>query len=158
LASAAGPILLAYDGSDNARHAIGVAGGVLAPHPALVVTVWESMLAIAYRHPMPGDLGITHDVVEEIDRGTREAAEHIAAEGTELARAAGLGAEPFPHRGDRGVPEAIVDLAHERAAHVVVVGTHGRSRLESVLLGSVSRGVVHHCRRPVLTVPPALTP
>jgi hypothetical protein len=41
------PILIAYDGSDNAKHAIAVAGEALAARPALVVTVWESVLGLA---------------------------------------------------------------------------------------------------------------
>jgi nucleotide-binding universal stress UspA family protein len=152
--SSPGPLLIAYDGSDNAKHAIAAAGRSLAAHPALVVSVWESVWALAYRHPMPGDFRITQEVVEEMDEGAREAAEQAAAEGVELARSAGLEAEPLAHRSDHGVHEAIVELAHEREAGVVVVGTRGRSGLQSVLLGSVSYGVVHHCRRPVLTVPP----
>ena len=84
------PILIAYDGSDNAKHAIAVAGEALAARPALVVTVWESVLGLAYRHPMPGDLGVTQDVVEEMDRGARKAATEAAEEGVELARSAGL--------------------------------------------------------------------
>jgi nucleotide-binding universal stress UspA family protein len=152
--SAPGPLLIAYDGSDNAKHAIAVAGRLLAAHPALVVSVWESVWALAYRHPMPGDFRVTQEVVEEMDEGAREAAEQAAAEGAELVRSAGLEAEPLAHRSDHGVHEAIVELAHEREAGVVVVGTRGRSGLQSVLLGSVSYGVVHHCRRPVLTVPP----
>jgi len=153
--SPAGSLLIAYDGSDNAKHAVSVVGGLLAAAPALVVTVWESVWAAAYRHPMPGDFAITQDVVEEMDRGAREAAEETAAEGVELARSAGLDAEPLAHRSEHGIDQAIVDLAHGREAHAVVVGTRGRSPVRSVLLGSVSYGVVHHCRRPVLTVPPA---
>jgi nucleotide-binding universal stress UspA family protein len=155
MSSPEAPILIAYDGSDNAKHAIAVAGEVLSARPALVVTVWESVWGLAYRHPMPGDLGITQDVVEEIDRGARVAAEETTAEGVELARSAGLEAEALAERSDGGMSEAIVDLAHEREAQVVVIGTRGRSTFRSILLGSVSNGVVHHCRRPVLTVPPA---
>ena len=149
------PILIAYDGSDNAKHAIAVAGEALAARPALVVTVWESVLELAYRHPMPGDLGVTQEVVEEMDRGARKAATEAAEEGVELARSAGLDAEPLVYRGDGSTHEAIVELAHERVAHTVVAGARGRSGVKSMLLGSVSYGVVHHCRRPVLTVPPA---
>ena len=36
------PILIAYDGSEDARSAIARAGGLLTPGPALVVTVWPA--------------------------------------------------------------------------------------------------------------------
>jgi nucleotide-binding universal stress UspA family protein len=33
---------------------------------------------------------------------------------------------------------------------LVVIGSHGRSGLSKLLLGSVSEGVLEHCRRPVI--------
>ncbi|WP_431895225.1 universal stress protein [Nonomuraea sp. bgisy101] len=40
-------------------------------------------------------------------------------------------------------------------ADLVVVGSHGRNALERSLLGSVSRGALHHARCPVAVVPTA---
>jgi nucleotide-binding universal stress UspA family protein len=149
-----GPILFAYDGSDNAKHAIAGGGELLAREPALVVTVWESALALAYRHSMPGELALVREVVEEIDTTAQEAAEATAGEGAELTHAAGLDSEPLAERSDRSLSQALVDLAHARSARAVVLGSRGRSGVASVLLGSFSYGVVHHCRCPVLTAPP----
>jgi hypothetical protein len=36
-----GPLLICYDGSEDAKHAIESAGGLMADRPALVVTVWQ---------------------------------------------------------------------------------------------------------------------
>ncbi len=36
-----GPLLICYDGSEDAKHAIESAGTLLAARPALVLTVWE---------------------------------------------------------------------------------------------------------------------
>jgi len=49
---------------------------------------------------------------------------------------------------------AICDLAREEGADLVIVGTHGRTGIRHVLLGSVAERVVRHCHTSVLTVRP----
>jgi glycine betaine transporter len=59
----------------------------------------------------------------------------------------------YVHRSLRGVPEKeIVDLAEREHVDLIVMGTHGRSGLSRVLLGSVAESVVRHAHCPVLTV------
>jgi universal stress protein A len=48
--------------------------------------------------------------------------------------------------------ETIVHVAHERSADLIVMGTHGRTGLSHVLLGSVAEKVVRLAPCPVLTV------
>jgi len=48
--------------------------------------------------------------------------------------------------------ETIVRVAHERGADLIVMGTHGRTGLAHVLLGSVAEKVVRLAPCPVLTV------
>lgn len=48
--------------------------------------------------------------------------------------------------------EEIVKMATEGGYDLVVLGTHGHSMLDDLLLGSVARGVVKKCPMPVLTV------
>lgn len=53
-----------------------------------------------------------------------------------------------------GVPHAeIVRLARELGVDLIVLGTHGRSGLEHLLLGSVAERVLRTATVPVLTVP-----
>jgi len=52
--------------------------------------------------------------------------------------------------GDAG--EEIVAAADDLKADLLVVGTHGRSGLKHLLLGSVAERVVRHASCPVLTV------
>jgi len=48
--------------------------------------------------------------------------------------------------------ETIVHVAHERGADLIVMGTHGRTGLHHMLLGSVAEKVVRLAPCPVLTV------
>ena len=48
--------------------------------------------------------------------------------------------------------DAIVRVAEERGADLIVMGTHGRTGLQHVLLGSVTEKVVRLAPCPVLTV------
>lgn len=45
-------------------------------------------------------------------------------------------------------------VAASRHADLVVVGTHGRGPVRSVLLGSVSQSVIKHAQCPVVVMPP----
>jgi nucleotide-binding universal stress UspA family protein len=126
-----GPLLIAYDGSEDAANAIAAAGHLLAARPVLV-------LAEAVARPRADD---------------REAAERLALEGAGLAGEAGLDAEPVTTGQDGGPWRAILAVAKERRASAIVAGARGRSGLTSAVLGSVATGLVHHSDVPVLVVP-----
>ena len=48
--------------------------------------------------------------------------------------------------------DAIVSEAAQLGADLIVMGTHGRTGLQHVLLGSVAEKVVRHASCPVLTI------
>jgi nucleotide-binding universal stress UspA family protein len=50
----------------------------------------------------------------------------------------------------------IVEMAADLSADMVVVGTHGRTGVQRLLLGSVAASVVQRCACPVLVVRPKL--
>ena len=59
---------------------------------------------------------------------------------------------PYEHRMVMGDPATeIVRLADEEKADLIVMGTHGRSGLRRLLMGSVAESVVRHANCPVLT-------
>ncbi len=82
----------------------------------------------------------------------REEAEAIARAVVDDARRSGVIATYLTWEGQPG--EAIVAAAEAESADLVVVGTHGRSVIGRLLLGSVSEYVVRHSRAPVLVVRP----
>ena len=61
--------------------------------------------------------------------------------------------EAFDIRFMDGSPAHVINTtANEMKADVIVMGTHGRTGLQRVLMGSVAERVVHQSQRPVLTV------
>jgi nucleotide-binding universal stress UspA family protein len=73
----------------------------------------------------------------------------VAEEGAALARQAGFDAEPMIERGDP-VWERIVDSADQQGASIIVMGSHGRTGIARVLMGSVASTAASHTERPVL--------
>ena len=60
---------------------------------------------------------------------------------------------PKLHTSPKEPRVAVLEAAEELEADLIVMGTHGRSGLKRVLLGSVAEYVVRSATRPVLTVP-----
>lgn len=150
------PVLLAYDGSKVSRAAVRHAAELFAGRPAVVATVWEPGLVavqVGLADAMAaGALPVDPASVEAVDRAQREHATTVARDGAELARSAGLAAEPQAVPDQVDVADTLIDIARARGAAVVVVGSHGISGLRKRLLGSVSRKLVEHCDRPVLVI------
>jgi nucleotide-binding universal stress UspA family protein len=137
------PVLICYDRSAGAHHAIEHAGALFPGRRAIVLTLWELPLELpAY--------GL--DISDEVPRSL---AEQAVAEGCELARGCGLDPEPVTSCGSvDGTWQTILSIARDRGASVIVVGARGLHGVKSLVLGSVSRDVVLHADRPVLVVPP----
>jgi nucleotide-binding universal stress UspA family protein len=145
-----GPVLIGYDGSEHARAAIARAGQLLRPGPAVVATVWSTLEAAAPSALLALPSDVVAEAVSDIDTATLETAEAIAAEGAALASDVGFDAQPEPVRGSSAVFATLVAYADELDAAAIVLGSRGRSTLAATLLGSVSTGVLHHTKRPVL--------
>jgi nucleotide-binding universal stress UspA family protein len=144
-ASAAGPIVFAYDGSDLAKLAIDEAGTLLGPgRDALVVTVWK-----------PFDVGFVPVGGRQFDAeqatDVKDAAAQTAADGASRAEAAGFRAQSLAIQASPAW-KGIVELAEDRDSCVIVLGSHGRRSLHEAFLGSVASSVAARSRRSVLIV------
>lgn len=155
-----GPVMLCYDGSAPARHAAQVAGGLLRGSRALIAHCWQPIddrtLLRSAAHPiLAPQLG---DLTAKLNDADREQANMVAAEGADVARAAGLEATPRIVGVRQGTWETLADVAEDEDARLVVAGSRGQSSLSSLVIGSVSYGLLHHSDRPLLIVPPPAEP
>jgi len=142
-------ILVGTDGSNTAstavRHAIGLALDVKAK--LQIVSAYEPTAAeerlLLERTQVPADIEWTvnprSDVLELLDRANSE------------ARSAGVTqVETFARQGDAA--DAILDVAEEQGADLIVVGNKGMTGAKRFLLGSVPNKVSHHAPCSVLIV------
>ena len=51
------------------------------------------------------------------------------------------------------IPDSIVAAAAEQHADVIVIGSHSRKWLESIVMGSVTEKVLHHTLIPMYIIP-----
>jgi nucleotide-binding universal stress UspA family protein len=149
--NATNDIVIAYDGSENARRAITVAAGQIGPRHADVVHVWEPLVSASSRLAIYAPMGGA--TAQELEAEAQRA-QATADEGARLAREAGFDADAVPLRTEGPIAAAISDYANEHAPSLVVMGSRGLSGARSFILGSVSHYVAQHLSVPVLIVPP----
>ena len=145
------PTLFCYDGSDESRRALGSVAGMLTSRSAVVLTVWQPLVA---RLSETGGFGVfALEEESEVDEREREAAREAAEDGAARAREIGLEAEGRVEQADSAVWQTIVKVADEIDAGLIVCGTRGRGTIRTALLGSTSHAVLAHAARPVLISP-----
>jgi nucleotide-binding universal stress UspA family protein len=143
-------IVVGTDGSETAGAAVAAAIDLAARVGARldVVSAYEPSAVRRLREAppeapeSPGDRQWAVSPREEVDATLREAAAR--------AEAAGVAVAVFAREGDPA--GAILDVAEERGAGLIVVGHRGRTGAERFLLGSVPSKVSHHAPCSVLII------
>lgn len=88
-----------------------------------------------------------------LQKAARKAAEQILAEAAEKVQQSGAQVEiTLLDDQGQGVVDAINNEALNCAADLIVIGTHGRTGLTRLLLGSIAEGVVRESSVPVLLI------
>jgi nucleotide-binding universal stress UspA family protein len=144
------PIVVCYDGSPGAARAVDAAGTLFPGRPAIVLYVSPSVAAQRIRTTSVAT--VRDELIEEVRVAARREAAAVAEQGTRLARRAGLEARPLTVEVGDGTVDAIVRVATKESAAAVVIGRPSRTRLGSLLPGSISRGVVDRCPLPVVVI------
>jgi nucleotide-binding universal stress UspA family protein len=142
-----GSIVVGTDGSDTARQAVRQAIDLARQLGAQlqIVSAYEpvprSRLREEAQHA-PEDLQWMVNEREDVDATLREAASE--------AEQAGVTASVYSRQGDPA--DAILDVAEEQSADLIVVGNKGMTGAKRFLLGSVPNKVSHHAPCSVLII------
>jgi nucleotide-binding universal stress UspA family protein len=156
-----GPIVIAYDGSRAAEHALREAAPLLAGRSALVLVVWKAGVAFEFMELPAATIALPPAPVDirtalEIDQAMYDNAQRTAEQGARLALDVGFSeADSLVVAEEPEIPVAgtIVTIAQERDAQAIVVGAHAHGKLGEVILGSTSRDVIRRAEQPVLVAP-----
>jgi len=150
-ASQACRVLICYDGSDRADHAIEVTARLFPGGEAHVVNVWETMERIVARYSALGPyLG---ESVGDADTGIAKEATDLAEAGAKLAGDAGMSATPHTEQLRTSVWEAVLAAADRYDADAIVTGTRSLHGVREALANGLSHALLQHSRRPVLAIP-----
>ena len=137
-------ILVPTDFSEYAAHAYQWALGLAAACHATVVLFHATP-------PIP-TLAFSESVYYvDLEKMEREMIAEAENRMTEFAGKKGMSVVPVETR--VGVGEAVWEIcriAEQEAAHLIIMGSHGRTGLAHVFLGSVAERVVRHAPCPVL--------
>jgi nucleotide-binding universal stress UspA family protein len=151
-----GPVVIGFDGSESAEHAVREAGKLLATRSALIVTIWEPALAslpIAGEGVVGIDMPLDPQSAELLDEVSTERSQQVAAGGVAIAREAGFAAEAVTMPDELNVAETLAQVAHDRGAGAIVVGSHGHGALHTRVLGSTSTKLLTHAHCAVVVIP-----
>ncbi len=108
-----------------------------------IVHVEEPLPAYAFAEgPLPNLPKLQEEVRSWAERELEEQAKEVRGAGVSVTTAVLLGTPA----------NTIVERARNEGVDLIVAGTHGRTGLEHVLIGSVAERIVRHAPCPVLTV------
>jgi nucleotide-binding universal stress UspA family protein len=155
MATMDGPLLIGFDGSDGAVAAVRAAAPLLAARRALVVTVWEPALndPLTWSSDLPGGTMIDPDTADVLDDQEKTRAQRIADAGVALLTELGFEAEPVIVADSGNVAETLVELAKQRSASGILIGSRGHGAFKRLFLGSTGEGLLRHARCPLIVVP-----
>jgi len=133
-------IVLGYDSTDASARALERTAEIAAAFgSSVIVTSVSGTMGGAVHAGGAGDPTDPPDAHEALlDQATTQ----LVGRGVQAESVLGLGS----------ASEAIVELAHEKGADLIVVGTRALGPVGRLLLGSVSSHIVAHARCPVLVL------
>jgi nucleotide-binding universal stress UspA family protein len=131
--------VVGYDGSETADAALRAALTLGKELGAKIVVAFGY-----FPNPVGGEVLDYAKALEEHGRA-------VLAQAEERARDEGVELEPVLV--EEKPAQGLVDLARERDARAIIIGTHGEGPIRGALIGSTAHKLIHLADRPVLVVP-----
>lgn len=141
-------ILLATDGSKFSEAAIQEVAARINAKGA-EVTILQAVEPLLFSVPPQMAPGYAPEMAAQREERLKEAKASLAA-ATKVLQGAGFAVSTRVVEADART--AILDIAAESRADLIVVGSHGRKGLKKFLLGSVAESVARHSQCSVLIV------
>lgn len=141
-------ILVAIDGSDTSNRALREAMRLAKEQGSALRLVHVVDETLAYST-------VEAPYVPEYKKAMEEAGRKVIADGSAIAREAGIefDAKPIVIDGlDQHIYNAIDDEAKRWPADLIVIGTHGRRGFRRLFLGSIAEGLTRIASKPVLLI------
>ncbi|QDT00248.1 universal stress protein [Adhaeretor mobilis] len=136
-------ILLPTDFSESSKAALGYASTLAAETGAKLIIAHVFNDTPIYLAGYAG-MATMPDYSPEVERANRKLLEQVQPTKSNVQ---------VEHRFLNGPPEKeIVGLADREQVDLIVMGTHGRTGLSRLLMGSIAEGVLRNAKCPVLTV------
>lgn len=140
-------ILVAVDGSATSGRAL---------QEAIKLAAGKAQLRLIYVteeiYPLDTE-GYAYIDYAALREAVRHTGERVLAQAAETTRRSGATAETaLLEAGGRRVADVVASEAQNWPADLIAIGTHGRSGLSRLLLGSVAEGVTRGASVPVLLV------
>jgi nucleotide-binding universal stress UspA family protein len=129
-------LLVGTDGSDHAARAVGAAGE-LAARLEVPLTVTLVVAPRRVREDAASSLDASYEDLEATWAGLRD-------EGVDLHFAVAVG----------DARTILLEVAHDRGADLLVVGSRGLGPVKKLMLGSVATALIAHSDVPTMIVPP----
>lgn len=140
-------VLICFDGSREAAHAIEEAARLLRGCRATVLYAWRSTPETTARFGAPAAWTAPEDIARD-----RAHARGVAEQGAELARTAGFDATATLAHGALPAWAVILEVARQIDPDAIVLGTRGLTGMRAMVLGSTSHHVVNVSERPTIVI------
>lgn len=140
-------LLVPTDGSDLSQRAVVAAVALAKEQRAQIAFLYAKP---DYQASIYGEAALMEAAAPKLFYAVTEVqAQDILARASSVASAADVPSVSLSVTADKP-HEAIIATAEREACDLIVIASHGRSGVSSVLLGSVTLKVLAHCKLPVL--------